>query len=424
MSWAAVATLASFSLLIAGCSKSSPGGEEASPTSTEPVGVTVDEGLLPEVEGEFAESATILFPLKPGETRPTPTPTPEPEAEPEAEAEPEPAPDEAADGAGDEAAGDEAAGDEAAGDEAAPTDEAEPTDEAAPPDEEPTDEAAPTDEEPTDEGDGEEEAEPEEPPSPYLDPPETLQSKILKEGTGEVVKAGQLLSVFYRGQIWGQEDAFDENFESGGLSTLRLQSGMVINGWVRGLQGKKVGSRVLLVVPPAEGYGITGDQYGIIKGTDTLAFVVDILYQFDPETQAQEDAKFTGEASKVRVSGELGAEPTIQTPAGIDPPEDVTTTVIAEGTGDVVEEGDTVLIQFKAIDWSGNEAGSSWFEGAGATPLDAYSTAQGDESQVTPFSSLVGKKVGSRVLVELPGKQDAYQAVIVVIDIVMVVPKG
>ena len=43
------------------------------------------------------------------------------------------------------------------------------------------------------------------------------------------------------------------------------------------LQGQKVGSRVLLVIPPADGYGEQGNEQAGIKGTDTLFFVVDIL---------------------------------------------------------------------------------------------------------------------------------------------------
>jgi peptidylprolyl isomerase len=41
--------------------------------------------------------------------------------------------------------------------------------------------------------------------------------------------------------------------------------------------GQTVGSRVLLVVPPADGYGSAGQSQVGINGTDTLVFVVDIL---------------------------------------------------------------------------------------------------------------------------------------------------
>ena len=56
---------------------------------------------------------------------------------------------------------------------------------------------------------------------------------------------------------------------------LRHRPGNVIPGWDKGLVGKTVGSRVLLVVPPADGYA---DQVqGQIPANSTLVFVVDIL---------------------------------------------------------------------------------------------------------------------------------------------------
>jgi len=51
----------------------------------------------------------------------------------------------------------------------------------------------------------------------------------------------------------------------------------VIAGWDEGIVGQTVGSQVLLVIPPAKGYGESGNPQAGIKGTDTLVFVVDIL---------------------------------------------------------------------------------------------------------------------------------------------------
>jgi len=51
----------------------------------------------------------------------------------------------------------------------------------------------------------------------------------------------------------------------------------VIPGWNDGLPGVTVGSRVMLVIPPAYGYGKAGNSQAGIKGTDTLVFVIDIL---------------------------------------------------------------------------------------------------------------------------------------------------
>ena len=53
--------------------------------------------------------------------------------------------------------------------------------------------------------------------------------------------------------------------------------GRLIPGWDETLVGKKVGSRVELIVPPEKGYGEEGMPNAGIEGDDTLVFVVDIL---------------------------------------------------------------------------------------------------------------------------------------------------
>ena len=53
--------------------------------------------------------------------------------------------------------------------------------------------------------------------------------------------------------------------------------GKVISGWDLGLVGQTVGSQVILVIPPDQGYGAEGYDSAGIKGTDTLVFVIDIL---------------------------------------------------------------------------------------------------------------------------------------------------
>ena len=63
--------------------------------------------------------------------------------------------------------------------------------------------------------------------------------------------------------------------------TIGTSPSQVIVGWDKGLVGQTVGSRVLLVIPPADGYGKTGSPQAGIKGTDDLVFVVDILGTFN-----------------------------------------------------------------------------------------------------------------------------------------------
>jgi FKBP-type peptidyl-prolyl cis-trans isomerase len=112
---------------------------------------------------------------------------------------------------------------------------------------------------------------------PQTTPSSKLQVQTLIQGTGSVVKKGQLLIAQYEGVIWRTGKVFDSTWKNGTPAGFEIGEGQVIKGWDDGLVGKRVGSQVLLVVPPADGYGKTGSSSAGIKGTDTLVFVVDIL---------------------------------------------------------------------------------------------------------------------------------------------------
>lgn len=101
--------------------------------------------------------------------------------------------------------------------------------------------------------------------------PTKLVNQPLITGKGDKVVSGQTLRVAYTGALWRDGKVFDS---SPGYAT-PIGVGAVVPGWDKALVGQTVGSRVLLVVPPADGYGAAGQ--GDIKGTDTMVFVVEIL---------------------------------------------------------------------------------------------------------------------------------------------------
>ena len=108
--------------------------------------------------------------------------------------------------------------------------------------------------------------------------PTKLQVDTLLKGKGAVVKKGQDIAVQYTGVIWRTGEVFDSSWARNmGPLTTYIGEGQVIPGWDTGLVGQTVGSRVLLVIPPADGYGSAGASQAGIKGTDTLVFAVDIL---------------------------------------------------------------------------------------------------------------------------------------------------
>jgi peptidylprolyl isomerase len=103
-----------------------------------------------------------------------------------------------------------------------------------------------------------------------------LRSAVLIQGTGPTVKKGQSITVDYFGEVYGGNKPFDESYSKQPAS-FGIGTGQVIPGWDKTLVGQKVGSRLVLAIPPKDGYGKAGQPTGGIKGTDTLYFVVDIL---------------------------------------------------------------------------------------------------------------------------------------------------
>jgi peptidylprolyl isomerase len=112
---------------------------------------------------------------------------------------------------------------------------------------------------------------------PKTAPPATLQAKTLIQGTGPQVAKGKLLVAQYEGLIWRTSKVFDSSWQHGAPAGFVIGAGKVIPGWDKSLVGQRIGSRVLLVIPPTDGYGKQGNSQAGIKGTDTLVFVVDIL---------------------------------------------------------------------------------------------------------------------------------------------------
>ncbi len=105
---------------------------------------------------------------------------------------------------------------------------------------------------------------------PALDTP--VQRVVLKQGDGAALKATDSVEIDYLGATYDAEAPFDESFSEQPLTS--ALSGL-IQGWTIGLTGVKVGSRVLIQIPPAYGYGAQGS--GAIPANATLWFVIDVL---------------------------------------------------------------------------------------------------------------------------------------------------
>lgn len=109
---------------------------------------------------------------------------------------------------------------------------------------------------------------------PDAQPPADLVVQTLLEGDGPVIGEDDTAVVQYTGVLWDEKTVFDSSWDNGSL--LMAVPGGMIEGFEKALQGQKVGSQVMAVIPPELGYGEEGSG-AAIPGGATLVFVIDIV---------------------------------------------------------------------------------------------------------------------------------------------------
>jgi peptidylprolyl isomerase len=111
---------------------------------------------------------------------------------------------------------------------------------------------------------------------PEGEPPADLTTVDDIVGDGDEATVGKRVVVHYVGAAWSNGQEFDASWERGSAFDFRLGAREVIEGWEKGVKGMKVGGRRTITIPPQLGYGARGAG-GVIKGGETLVFVVDLV---------------------------------------------------------------------------------------------------------------------------------------------------
>ena len=109
--------------------------------------------------------------------------------------------------------------------------------------------------------------------------PTDVQISVLKQGDGIAVGDGDTTLLQYHGVGWESGETFDSSWANG--APITSEGNGYVPGFVQALAGQKVGSQVLVVIPPAAGYGEGEINDEDLKG-QTLVFVIDILATMHP----------------------------------------------------------------------------------------------------------------------------------------------
>lgn len=109
-------------------------------------------------------------------------------------------------------------------------------------------------------------------------PSKKLKVATLIKGTGDPVQAGDVIAADYLGAVYDAKKPFDESYSKDEPlpAVISEEFGTVVKGWSRALVGVPVGSRVIMMIPPALGYGAQGSPPAI-PANASLYFVVDVL---------------------------------------------------------------------------------------------------------------------------------------------------
>lgn len=109
---------------------------------------------------------------------------------------------------------------------------------------------------------------------PTGDAPTDIEISVLKKGDGQTIETGDTTLLQYYGADWATGESFDSSWSRG--APYSNPGNQYVAGFVQALEGQTVGSQVLVVIPPALGYGEAGSSEHELAGK-TLVFVIDIL---------------------------------------------------------------------------------------------------------------------------------------------------
>ena len=223
--------------------------------------------------------------------------------------------------------------------------------------------------------------------------PSTTQCTEVIEGEGELLQEGQfvLLGASLFNGTSGEEVQVVGYGEDAAPLAL---GGETPNAFTKGLSCAREGSRVVIVAPSEETIA-PGEDPESAKGGDSIVAVFDVKRAFP--SRADGAVRLSRDGFPAVVLGPDG-RPGITVPKS-EPFEDVEVEVLKEGSGPVVEDGDTVVVHYTGVLWvDGTVFDSSWEQGAPAI----FTVGEGGQVVEGFSEAIVGQKVGSQVGVVVP----------------------
>jgi peptidylprolyl isomerase len=232
---------------------------------------------------------------------------------------------------------------------------------------------------------------------PKLKADNKLVVRTITQGTGAAFSKSDAMAANFVLYFWnGTGSSLKANTFTSNPTVI---GGTVLPGLETALIGKKVGSRVLVVIPPADGYGTSGDSQLGILGSTTLVYVIDVLKSYSDTAAASGTQVSNGGGDLPTVSAKAGSAPTL-TFSSTKPPSGLVAKTLIKGNGPKVVKGEFVIAQYTGYIWRTKAVfGSSWSSGS---PF-GFSIGASPEQVIPGWDKgLEGQTVGSRVMLSIP----------------------
>ena len=230
------------------------------------------------------------------------------------------------------------------------------------------------------------------------------QTRVVKAGDGAAVKGDEIVSLRYVLLNGKDGSQLDTNYGKANLG-LNLADAKLLPGLKKGLANQKVGSRILVAMPPKDAFGEQGNANIKVGGGDTVVFLMDVVSATKPLKSAEGKA-VNPPKNLPSVKVEEGKAATITIPKGQKPPANTVGQVLIEGKGPKVQAGQTIRVSYTGALWKNGKN----FDSSANSPEGHFETVIGQKQVINAWDTqLVGKTVGSRLLLVVPPK-DGYGA--------------
>jgi FKBP-type peptidyl-prolyl cis-trans isomerase len=223
-------------------------------------------------------------------------------------------------------------------------------------------------------------------------------SKVLKAGDGATVAAGDAVKLNYVAVNGRTGKQFDSSFTADKPFTVDLTKDAILPGFIKGLEGRTVGSRVLVAISPKDGFGQAQQQMDI-KKDDTMVFLFDIVSKIPTEATGTAAAlpKDLPEMTYDADRHPAGFKKTSGTRSRQTEP---SAHVVVQGDGPVIAKGQSVRFEYVGQVYpAGKTFDESW------SRPKPFVQPVGTGQLIACWDDLLpGQKVGSRVVLVCPSK--------------------